>query len=79
MNATHLPVVARDEPHGPPERFLGIQLADEVAGAVQNLVAVRWRAAERAPGAGPSDARRPAATAPARRGAAQTDTERGTK
>jgi hypothetical protein len=61
MNATHLPVVARDGPddesHAPPERLLGIHLADEVAGAVQSLAAVRWRAAERAPGAGPSNAR----------------------
>jgi hypothetical protein len=39
MNATHLPVVARDGPdeggHAPPERFLSIHLADEVAGVVQ--------------------------------------------
>jgi hypothetical protein len=59
MNATHLPV--RDRPddggHAPPERLLGIHLADEVTGAVQSLVAVRWRAATRARGARPSDAR----------------------
>jgi hypothetical protein len=61
MNTTHLPVGARvghhDAGHAPPERLLGIRLADEFAGAVQRLVAVRWRAAERARGAGPSDAR----------------------
>jgi hypothetical protein len=61
MNATHLAVVARDGSddggHALPERLLGIHLADEVADAVQSLVAVRWRAAKRARGAGPSDAR----------------------
>ncbi|MDX6598335.1 MAG: hypothetical protein QOE87_2222 [Gaiellales bacterium] len=57
MNATHLPLRARDRPHAPPERSLGIHLAEEVASAVQSLVALRWRAAGRARRAGLSDAR----------------------
>jgi hypothetical protein len=57
MNATHFPLLARDRPHALPERSLGIHLAEEVASAVQSLVALRWRAAGRARRAGPSDAR----------------------